>query len=192
MDDKRIIQSLTFVLPAENVDTDQIYPARFLTTTDREGLGEHCFRDWRKNPESRYFEYFQEFDPNQQQVLVSGRNFGCGSSREHAAWALLDAGFRAVISTSFGDIFHNNALNNGLLLVQVDQATLDFLMQHDRHAIQINIASAALEIDGRETVSFPLDEFAAYCLLHGIDGLDFLLGLTDQITQFEDHGASHT
>jgi len=185
MSNIRIIQSQTFNLPVENVDTDQIYPGRFLTTTQRQGLGRYCFHDWRNKPESGFYEKFQDYDPEQQHILVSGINFGCGSSREHAAWSLLDMGFRAIISTRFGDIFHSNALKNGLVLVQVDETSLEFLMQHNRHPVSIDISKASIDIPELGSMNFPLDEFSAYCMLNGIDSLDYLLAKMDQINIFE-------
>jgi 3-isopropylmalate/(R)-2-methylmalate dehydratase small subunit len=191
MANTHLIESRTFNLPAENVDTDQIYPARFLTTTERTGLGQYCFHDWRNNQESSFYHLFQNHDPAQQRVLVSGVNFGCGSSREHAAWSLLDAGFQVVISSRFGDIFHSNALKNGLVLVEVDDSTLEFLMKHGGHSLSIDISTATAEIEGLGSISFPMDEFAAYCLLNGIDSLDYLLGKLEEITEFEqEHLAS--
>jgi 3-isopropylmalate/(R)-2-methylmalate dehydratase small subunit len=186
-----LIQSQTFNLPVENVDTDQIYPARYLTTTTQTGLGQYCFRDWRTNKESSFYHLFQNHDSGRQRVLVSGANFGCGSSREHAAWSLLDAGFQAVISSSFGDIFHSNAQKNGLVLVEVNDSTLEFLMEHDGVSLSIDISTATAEIEGLGSISFPMDEFAAYCLLNGIDSLDYLLGKLEEITGFEqEHMAS--
>ncbi len=180
-----LIKSRTFNLPVENVDTDQIYPARFLTTTDRKGLGRYCFHDWRNEQESGFYEYFQDYDAEQQQVLVSGINFGCGSSREHAAWSLLDMGFRAIISTRFGDIFHSNALKNGLVLVQVDEPVLRFLMEHNQYPVSIDISTASIEIPELGSIGFPLDKFSAHCLLNGIDSLDYLLTKMDEIKKFE-------
>lgn len=185
MDEVRLIRSRTFNLPAENIDTDQIYPARYLTTTSQQGLGEYCFYDWRHNEGSRFFSYFRTFNPGQQQVLVAGNNFGCGSSREHAAWSLLDMGFKAVISTRFGDIFHSNALKNGLLLVEVDAPTLEWLMAHPGHEVSIDVESTRLEIPGFGTFDFPLDAFSAHCLTRGMDSLDFLLEQAERINEFE-------
>ncbi len=185
MDNIRLIRSKTFNLPVENVDTDQIFPGRFLTTSQRQGLGKYCFYDWRNDPQNSFYQSFQEHDPEAQAVLVSGLNFGCGSSREHAAWSLLGAGFRAVISTRFGDIFHSNALKNGLVLVQVSEPTLEFLMQNHRHQVNIDISTAQIEISGLGSYEFPLDEFSQYCLLNGIDSMDYLLGKADQVRDFE-------
>lgn len=177
--------SLTFNLPLENVDTDQIYPARYLTTTDRHGLGQYCFRDWRDNPASEQFRLFENLDTASQQILVAGDNFGCGSSREQAAWSLLDAGFKAVISTRFGDIFHTNAMNNGLLIIVVQPETLDFLHQRDRHNLHVDIRSQFIEIPGLGRIEFPLDQFMAYCLINGLTSLEYLLKHGDEIAAFE-------
>lgn len=179
------IKSLTFNLPLNNIDTDQIYPARYLTTTTREGLGRYCFRDWRENPASEQFRLFEKLDCQRQKILVAGDNFGCGSSREHAAWSLLDYGFRAVISTRFGDIFYTNALNNGLLLVTVDKETLAFLLQHDQQALQIDIKARQIDIPGLGCRKFPLDQFTLFCLLNGMSSLDYLLKHRDAIDAFE-------
>ena len=178
-------QSQTFNLPLDNIDTDQIYPARFLTTTAPEGLGRFCFQDWRENPQSQQYQYFKDLDTERQQILVAGDNFGCGSSREHAAWSLLDAGFRAVVSTRFGDIFRSNALNNGLLLITVEPETLDFLLQHAQHPLKIDIQARQIDSPGWGRKEFPLDSFSWYCLVHGINALDYLLEHRDEIARFE-------
>jgi len=165
----------------DHVDTDQIIPARFLTVTTKEGLGENLFADWRGDP---------NFVLNQPaargaQVLVAGENFGCGSSREHAPWALVDFGFRAVVSSSIADIFKNNALKNGLLPVEVDEATHRELLENPGVTLVIDLEKRTLTLpDGRET-SFPVDDFARRCLLNGIDPLDFLLEQEDAIREFE-------
>ena len=180
-----VIRSHTLNLPAENVDTDQIYPSRFLTTTQREDLGHYCFLDWRTSPDSQFYEYFQNYCPEQQQILVSGINFGCGSSREHAVWSLLGMGIRAVISSRFGDIFESNAIKNGLVLVQVKPEALAFLLQRNNHPVSIDIKTATVQIKDYGTVKFELDAFSAYCLLNGIDSLDYLLAQMAAITGFE-------
>jgi 3-isopropylmalate/(R)-2-methylmalate dehydratase small subunit len=185
MPEAGIIRGYTFNLPADNIDTDQIYPARFLTTTVSEGLGEKCFHDWRHDPGSRYHEAFLRFQPGVQKVLVAGSNFGCGSSREHAAWSLLDMGFEAVISTRFGDIFYNNALKNGLVPVQIGPDAVQHLMQHDRSAVEIDLASRTVSIPGLGIREFPLDPFASHCLTRGIDSLDYLLSKTPDIDVYE-------
>ena len=182
-----VIDSHTFNLPVDDIDTDQIIPGQFLTTTERTGLGQYCFFAWRyddagrERPENP----LRSHDPARQQVLVAGHNFGCGSSREHAPWALLDFGFRAVISSGFADIFRSNALKNGLLPVQVDDGVVDFLSEHPDRAVHIDIGQRLLRIDGFGEFRFPLDAFAAYCLTRGIDQLDFLLQNEAAIETFE-------
>jgi 3-isopropylmalate/(R)-2-methylmalate dehydratase small subunit len=180
-----VIRSRTFNLPYDNVDTDQIYPARYLTVTSREGLGEYGFHDWRHNPESEKYPLFEAWEPERQRILVAGANFGCGSSREHAPWALLDMGFAAVIGTDFGDIFYSNSLKNGLLLCRVDADTVAWLLDHDATEVEINIAAKVLRIPGRGETPFPLDAFTAYCLARGIDAMDYLVGMRGRITAFE-------
>jgi len=186
-----IIESRTFNLASDNIDTDQIIPAQFLTTTEREGLGKFCFYHWRFDADGnpREDSPLAAHDARRQQVLVAGTNFGCGSSREHAPWALLDLGFRAVISTRFADIFRNNSLKNGLLLVTVEADLIDFLMAHPDHPVRIDIPAGRMEVDGFGAVEFPLDPFSAYCLAEGIDQLDFLLRHEKDINQYEQrHG----
>jgi 3-isopropylmalate/(R)-2-methylmalate dehydratase small subunit len=181
------LASRTVVLPGENIDTDQIIPARFLTTTTRTGLGEHLFADW------RYDERHQprgEFPLNRPEsrgcrVLVTGRNFGCGSSREHAAWALLDYGFRAVISCEIADIFRSNALKNGLLPVVVDPGISDWLLARPGAAVTLDLASATLTLPDGAAVPFPVEAFARHCLLEGVDELGFLLARAGEIDAYE-------
>jgi len=182
-----IIESCTLNLPFDNIDTDQIIPAQFLTTTEREGLGKFCFHHWRFHPDGRRHEGdpLSDHDPEVHQVLVTGTNFGCGSSREHAPWALLDLGFKAVISTRFADIFRNNSLKNGLLLITVEQKVIDFLMAHPHHQVRIDILAGKLDIDGFGQFDFPLDTFSAYCLAQGIDQLDFILRQEADIARYE-------
>ena len=182
-----VIESHTFNLASDNIDTDQIIPAQFLTTTEREGLGQFCFYHWRfdANGKPRKDSPLAGHDAGRQQVLVAGTNFGCGSSREHAPWALLDLGFRAVISTRFADIFRNNSLKNGLLLVTVDQEVIDFLLAHPDHPVRIDITAARVEVKGLGEFDFPLDPFSAYCLAQGIDQLDFILQHEPEITRYE-------
>ena len=174
------------VLARDNVDTDQIIPARFLATTRRDGLGPLAFHDWRYDMAGAPIPDFpiNRAESLGARVLVAGDNFGCGSSREHAVWALLGAGFRAVVSTSFADIFRGNALGNGLLPIQVDAATLARL-QAAEDEVRVDLASCTLGIPGGEVVSFPVAPFARHCLLHGIDELEFLLGATGDVTRHE-------
>lgn len=182
-----IIESRTFNLPVDNIDTDQIIPAQFLTTTEREGLGQYCFYAWRFDEDGspKASGPLRKYDPETQQVLVAGSNFGCGSSREHAPWALLDYGFRAIVSTRFADIFHSNALKNGLLPVTVDEAVVGYLLDHPDHAVRIDIPNRRLQIQGYGEFDFPLGAFSAYCLTRGIDQLDFILQNADAIEAYE-------
>lgn len=182
-----VIDSRTFNLPIDDIDTDQIIPGQFLTTTAREGLGRFCFHSWRyaDDGSERADNPLRDHQPRSQQVLVAGHNFGCGSSREHAPWALLDFGFLAVISSGFADIFRNNALKNGLLPVQVPPHVTAFLFDNPDHAVHIDIANRRLRVDGYGDVEFPLDAFSAYCLTRGIDQLDFLLQNDTAIAGFE-------
>jgi 3-isopropylmalate/(R)-2-methylmalate dehydratase small subunit len=187
MSGESLIESRTFSLPVDNIDTDQIIPARFLTTTERQGLGQYCFHDWRFGDDGleRADHPLREHDPERQRVLVAGENFGCGSSREHAPWALLDYGFRAVISSRFADIFRANALKNGLLPVTVDTDTARYLLDHPDTCVRIDIERRQLDIQDRGRHDFPIDRFSAYCLMRGIDQMDFLLDAADDISAFE-------
>jgi 3-isopropylmalate/(R)-2-methylmalate dehydratase small subunit len=182
------IRSRTVVIPAENVDTDQIIPARFLTTTSREGLGAHAFADWRFDEAGRPRAdcVFNEPLTEGCEVLVAGRNFGCGSSREHAPWALLDYGFRAVVSSEIADIFRSNALKNGLVPVQVDDESHAWLLAHPGADVTIDIVTGYIEFGDEVRASFPLDRFARHCLLNGVDSLGFLLDQQDAIRRYED------
>lgn len=187
MESIRIVASRTLVMPSANIDTDQIIPARFLTTTTREGLGKALFADWRYDAEGQPRPDFLLNTPEAvgRSVLVAGRNFGCGSSREHAPWALVDFGFRAVISTEIADIFRSNALKNGLVPVIVDQQTHAWLLDHPGIEVVIDIERCALGLpDGRQ-VSFPLESFARYCLLNGVDELGFLMSRMAAIEEYE-------
>ncbi|MDX1554848.1 MAG: 3-isopropylmalate dehydratase small subunit [Xanthomonadales bacterium] len=183
----KTIQSQVFSLPFNDIDTDQIFPAEFLATTEREGLGQYCFYYWRFDPkgEPASDSPLAGFDPGLHQILVTGNNFGCGSSREHAPWALLDMGIRAVISHRFADIFYSNALKNGLLPVTLEKAAVEFLHAHPDRRVEIDIANRSVTIDGCEAQTFPLDAFSAHCLIEGIDSLDFLLEQKYLIDAFE-------
>ena len=191
MDPIRRIHSRTLVLPASDIDTDQIIPARFLTTTERAGLGRHAFEDWRYDaggtPTSHVL---NQLDPADHQILVAGHNFGCGSSREHAPWALLDYGFRAVISTAIADIFTGNSLKNGLLPVVVDAPTYRWLVDNPGAEIEIDLGDGVLRLPGDREVAFRIEPFARYCLLQGIDQLGFLLAKNDEIAAYERQGGS--
>src|SRR5580658_4860097 len=187
MDKITTIRSRTVVLPASNIDTDQIIPARFLTTTTRIGLGKQLFSDWRYAPDGSAKPDFVLNQPAAAgcQVLVAGRNFGCGSSREHAPWALLDYGFRAVISTEIADIFRNNSLMNGLLPIVVDEGTSRWLIENPGNEVSIDLASTSLTLPTGARVQFPIEAFSRYCLLNGTDELGFLLGRVDSIKAYE-------
>ncbi len=185
------LTSSCVVLPADNVDTDQIIPARFLKTIERRGLGEFLFADWRIDELGRPRADFPLNAPGARaaSILVGGHNFGCGSSREHAPWALLDFGFRAIISTGFADIFRNNALKNGLLPVVLESAAYASLrnqLAKSPHArVTIELTTQTVTLPGGSTHSFPVDPFAKHCLLNGVDELGFLLGEETAIAAYE-------
>ncbi|MGE0581619.1 MAG: 3-isopropylmalate dehydratase small subunit [Steroidobacteraceae bacterium] len=187
----KTIRSKTVVLPSTNIDTDQIMPARFLTTTTREGLGAHLFADWRYDATGAPKPDFILNRPEAQgcQVLVAGRNIGCGSSREHAPWALVDYGFRAVVSTEIADIFRNNSLKNGLLPVIVDAGTHEWLLANPGADVTIDLESCTLTLPTGTTVKFPIDGFARYCLLNGVDELGYLLSKDADIRAYEQRRA---
>jgi len=192
MDPIKTLRSRTVVLPASDVDTDQIIPARFLTTTTRSGLGANLFADWRYGSDGRPKADFVLNRPEAKgcAILVAGNNFGCGSSREHAPWALTDYGFRAVISTQIADIFRNNSLKNGLVPVIVDPTTHGWLMEHPGSEVTIDIESATLTTPGGQSARFPLEPFARYCLMNGVDELGFLLGREKEIRAYEQRRAT--
>jgi 3-isopropylmalate/(R)-2-methylmalate dehydratase small subunit len=181
------VHSKTAVIPSSNIDTDQIIPARFLTTTTKEGLGRQLFADWRYRADGSPNPDFALNRPEARGagVLVAGRNFGCGSSREHAPWALLDYGFRAVISTEIADIFRGNSLKNGLLPIVVDDATATWLLANPGAEVDIDLESTLLTLPTGVSVSFPLEAFARHCLLNGIDELGFLRGKLADIERYE-------
>jgi 3-isopropylmalate/(R)-2-methylmalate dehydratase small subunit len=181
------ITSRTVVLPSSNIDTDQIIPARFLTTTTREGLGRSLFADWRYDGQGTPRADFVLNRPEAQgcRILVAGHNFGCGSSREHAPWALLDYGLQAVVSTEIADIFRNNSLKNGFVPVVVDQATNDWLLANPGAEITIDVDETTLALPNGTRVKFPLEGFSRYCLLNGVDELGFLLDRRAQIEAYE-------
>jgi 3-isopropylmalate/(R)-2-methylmalate dehydratase small subunit len=187
LDPIKTLRSRTVVLPVSNVDTDQIIPARFLTTTTRTGLGANLFADWRYGGDGAPKPDFVLNRPEAAgcTILVAGNNFGCGSSREHAPWALMDYGFRAVVSTEIADIFRGNALKNGLLPVIVDQAAHGWLMEHPGADITIDLQSMTLTLPTGQAVPFPLEPFARYCLTNGVDELGFLLGRDREIRAYE-------
>ena len=185
------IRSSCVVLSAENVDTDQIIPARFLKTINREGLGEHLFADWRVDEHGQPRRDFPLNSPaaREASILVAGHNFGCGSSREHAPWALLDFGFRAIISTGFADIFRNNALKTGLLPVTLTQTAhaslLAQLAKSPGASVTIDLESQTATLPDGSSHNFPVDPFARHCLLNGVDELGFLLGEESAIAAYE-------
>ena len=187
MEPIKIFRSRTVVLPVTNIDTDQIIPARFLTTTTREGLGKSLFADWRYDAQGAPRPDFALNRPEAQgcQILVAGRNLGCGSSREHAPWALMDYGFRAVISTEIADIFRNNSLKNGLLPVVVDETTSRWLLENPGAEVVLDLESTTLTLPNGTSVKFPIEAFSRYCLLNGVDELGFLLAKKDAIEAYE-------
>ena len=189
------LTSSCVVIPTENVDTDQIIPARFLKTIERRGLGEFLFADWRVDELGNPRADFPLNAPGARDasILVAGHNFGCGSSREHAPWALLDFGFRAIISTGFADIFRNNALKNGVLPVALDPdsyaALRDQLVVDPRLQVTIDLSRQAVIFPDTTSHSFPVDPFARHCLLNGVDELGFLLNEEAAIAAYESsHG----
>ncbi|MDH4110896.1 MAG: 3-isopropylmalate dehydratase small subunit [Gammaproteobacteria bacterium] len=182
------IRSKSVVLPVTDVDTDQIIPARFLTTTTRDGLGKYLFHDWRYSADGKPNPSFVLNRPESSgcAILVAGRNFGCGSSREHAPWALLDYGFKAVVSSEIADIFRSNSLKNGLLPVVVDGGTLEWLLANPGAELAIDIGESTLTLPNGTVVHYPIDVFARYCLLQGIDQLGFLQQNLASIEKFEE------
>lgn len=192
MADHTTFTSQAYVLLVDNIDTDQIIPARFLKATDKSGMGANLFADWRYHPDGTPKPDFPLNQPDKQgaQILFAGDNFGCGSSREHAPWALTGFGFRAVISTSFADIFRNNALKNGLLPIQVDadnhQKLAALLSAQPDANLSVNLAEQTLTLPDGSQVEFPIDPFAKTCLLQGVDELGYILGFADQIAAYED------
>jgi 3-isopropylmalate/(R)-2-methylmalate dehydratase small subunit len=188
LDAIRQLNARTVVLPGNDIDTDQIIPARFLTTTSREGLGEHLFHDWRFNADGSLN---SDFVLNQDvshdcEILVAGRNFGCGSSREHAPWALLDYGLRAVISTEIADIFRGNSLKNGFLPIEVNEKIHESLLNSPGVELRIDVVDATLTLPDGSCVPFPIDAFARYCLTEGIDQLGYLQQHLNTIENFEE------
>ena len=184
------IRARTIVLPVDNVDTDQIIPARFLKITDRAGLKEGLFADWRLDADGRPRPEFPLNQPGAEnaRVLVAGHNFGCGSSREHAPWALLAHGFRCIISTGFADIFRANAITNGLLPVIVSAEAHSHLLAQLKASdaqVEVDLAQQQLTLPDGSRETFPIEAFDKHCLLQGVDRLGFLLALNDDIARFE-------
>ncbi len=186
-----IIKSTCVPLPAENVDTDQIIPARFLKATTREGFGDNLFRDWRYDSDNNPKPSFVLNQPDYSgSILVAGKNFGCGSSREHAAWALYDFGFKVVVSSFFADIFRNNALNNGLLPIQLSEEYIQSLLaaveDNPELEVMVDLPKQQLNVVGSdEIVSFEINPHKKSCLLKGFDDIDYLINQKDKITEFE-------
>lgn len=183
------IVSTAVPIPIEDIDTDQIIPARFLKAVSKDGFGKNLFRDWRYHQDERPVkDFILNNDTYQGQILVAGKNFGCGSSREHAAWALADYGFKVVISSFFADIFRGNALNNGILPLQVSQDVLDqifSLIESDHQTLlKVNVAEQTLTA-GNLKVSFEIDPYKKVCLINGYDDIDFLLSIKDDIETYE-------
>jgi len=183
----KTIRSRTVVLPAENVDTDQIIPARYLLGTGRDGYGKGLFANWRFDEQGKARPEFVLNRPEARgaEILVAGRNFGCGSSREHAVWALRDYGFKAVVSTAFADIFRSNALKNGLVPVVVDETTHSHLLAHSGEEVCIDLAARTFTTSGGASVEWHIEPFARYCLLNGVDELAFLISRGPEIAAFE-------
>jgi 3-isopropylmalate/(R)-2-methylmalate dehydratase small subunit len=187
----KTLTSCMMPLPINDIDTDQIIPARFLKATDKKGMGDNLFADWRYNPDGTPK---MDFVLNQQnfsgaQILLAGDNFGCGSSREHAPWALTGFGFRAIISTSFADIFRNNALKNGLLPIILDwescQSLFDLAEEAPQAQVVIDLASQTVTLPYGKRVSFPIDAFSRECLLNGVDELGYIQSFEKEITEYE-------
>jgi 3-isopropylmalate/(R)-2-methylmalate dehydratase small subunit len=187
MEPIRVIESRTVVIPRENIDTDQIIPGRFLKVTDKKGLGKALFSDWRYDADGKPRPDFVLNRPEGQgcRILVAGDNFGCGSSREHAPWALVDHGFQAVISTRIADIFRNNALKNGLVPVVLEPAAVAKLAAAPGATVRVDLGAQTVTLPDGSTASFPIDGFARYCLMNGVDELGFLLSQEDAIAAYE-------
>jgi 3-isopropylmalate/(R)-2-methylmalate dehydratase small subunit len=181
------LHSRTAVLADENIDTDRIIPARFLTTTTREGLGKLCFHDWRYQADGSDNSVFPLNRPEARgcSILVAGRNFGCGSSREHAPWALLDYGIRAVLCSEIADIFRGNALKNGLLAIVIDEREHRWLLKHPGIELAIDVREQYIALPDGGRIPFQLEPFARHCLLNGVDQLGYLLQHADRITEYE-------
>ncbi len=190
MKDKFIkLVSTAVPLPNENIDTDQIIPARFLKATTREGFGDNLFRDWRYDAENKPVKDFVLNNPTYSgKILVAGKNFGCGSSREHAAWAIYDYGFRVVVSSFFADIFKNNALNNGLLPIVVPDRFLKQLFtsieEKPSNEILVDLENQILQV-GAVKESFEINPYKKICMMNGYDDIDYLLSLNDEIREFD-------
>ena len=183
----RELKSKSVVLAQTNIDTDQIIPARFLSTTERAGLGKNAFNDWRWQADGSPNPDFPFNQPQNRgrSILLAGRNFGCGSSREHAPWALTDLGLRAIVSSEIADIFRSNSLKNGLLPIVLDEADVRALMRRPDDELTVDVAARELRTPDGRVYSFPLDSFSQTCLLEGVDELGYLLARADAISQYE-------
>lgn len=183
------LKSTAVPLPIENIDTDQIIPARFLKATTREGFGENLFRDWKFDAEGKPKDFALNDKRYSGKILVAGKNFGCGSSREHAAWAIFDGGFRVVISSFFADIFKNNALNNALLPVQVSDNYLKKIFaaieRNSSTIITVDLERQRVLLEDGSSESFDINPYKKTCLINGYDDIDYLLNLRNEIKQFE-------
>lgn len=181
------IVSTTLVLPAANIDTDQIIPARFLTVTDRDGLGKLAFNDWRYDKDGYETDHALNTDAAKAcQILVAGHNFGCGSSREHAPWALHDYGFRAVISSEIADIFHANSLKNGFLPIVIEASAHRWLLDHPGEEVEIDLERQEVRLPKNGgTYTFNIDPFSKHCLTHGMDEMDYLSDQSNAISEYE-------
>jgi len=181
------LTSKPIILAIDDVDTDQIIPARFLTTTTRDGIGKALFADWRVDAEGNVIKDFPLNAPDavNRKILVAGRNFGCGSSREHAPWSLIDFGIRAVISSEIADIFRNNSLKNGLVPVIVDKDTHEWLLANPEAELTVDLEACELRLPNGKAVSFPIDNFARHCILEGVDQTGFLMQNINNIDSFE-------
>ncbi|KPL17243.1 MAG: 3-isopropylmalate dehydratase [Bacteroides sp. SM23_62] len=191
MEKFKTITSTAVPLPVENIDTDQIIPARYLKATDREGFGDNLFRDWRFDENNRPRQDFVLNNDNYRgSILVAGKNFGSGSSREHAAWALVDYGFRVVVSSFFADIFKNNALNNGLLPVQVSDGFLSLLLgkiaANPQEEILVNLDNQEIKImSSGDSAHFEINPYKKQCLQNGYDDIDYLISILDKVAEYE-------
>jgi 3-isopropylmalate/(R)-2-methylmalate dehydratase small subunit len=190
MDKFTTLKSTCIPLPLQDVDTDQIIPARFLKATTREGFGDNLFRDWRYNEDGSPNEDFILNKGLSGEILVAGRNFGCGSSREHAAWAIYDFGIKVVVSSFFADIFKNNALNNGLLPVQVSDSFLKSLFEaiekDTSTEVIVSLEDETISIEGTDLKeSFDINAYKKYCMIQGYDDIDFLISKKEEIEEFE-------
>lgn len=183
----KTVTSKTVVLPASNIDTDQIMPARFLTMTTKTGLGEHLFNDWRYNEDGSETDHLlNSNDAKQSKILIGGHNFGCGSSREHAPWALTDYGFRVVISSEIADIFRGNSLKNGLLPILIEKRAHDWLLENPGADVTVDLESCEVRLPRNGgTYKFEIDEFSRHCLMQGVDEMGYLELQADAIDAYE-------